>query len=157
MGEGVRLRGGALVGWVRASWPFATLAIERGVLRLRLFDVYEFSPEEVLAIEPVRIGLFLSLRIHHTRTDCPEKVLFQAFGGGTNGLLDAARAAGFAVGPAPARAARGSPVNFSALLAYALAWNALFLLDWMDQRTDARTNVEISTGSARLSSSIKSR
>jgi len=91
---------------------------------------YTFVPAEVHAIEPVGSipVLTTGIRIHHTRSDYPEKIVFYSMGG-RESLVQAAGAAGFAVGAPKIETKRGFPVRVSAIVVFVLLWNALFLLD----------------------------
>lgn len=87
-------------------------------------------PAEVHAIESVGSipVLTTGIRIHHTRPDYPEKIVFYSMGS-RESLLQAAGAAGFPVGKPTLQAKRGFPVRVSAIVVFVLMWNALFLLD----------------------------
>lgn len=126
----VSQRGGAQVGWTSASWPFASIQIEPGTLIVNALGKYTFAPAEVHAVEPVGSIPILTtgIRIHHTRLDYPEKIVFYSMGGREQ-LLQAASAAGFPVGEPILQTKRGFPVKVSAIVIFILLWNALFLLD----------------------------
>ena len=95
----VTQRGGAQVGWLSASWPFASIQIAPESLTVNALGKYSFSPAEVHAIEPIGSipVLTTGIRIHHTRPDYPEKIVFYSMGS-RESLLHAAGAAGFPVG-----------------------------------------------------------
>ena len=123
-------RGGARTGWTQASWPFASIEVKPGCLTVSVLGKYTFAPSQVDAVEPVGSIPLLStgIRIHHTRSDYPEKIVF--FGlGGRDRLLAAISAAGFRVGEPAFRHERGFPVKISAIVVFILVWNALFWLD----------------------------
>ncbi len=126
----VSQRGGAQVGWLSASWPLASIQIAPGSLTVSALGRYTFAPAEVHAIEPVGSipVLTTGIRIHHTRPDYPEKIVFYSMGG-RDSLLRAAGAAGFAVGEPSLQIKRGFPVRVSAIVVFVLLWNALVLLD----------------------------
>lgn len=123
-------RGGAQIGWMGASWPFASLQIAPNSLTVSVLGNYAFTPFDVHAIEPVGFIpiLNMGIRIHHTRPDYPEKIVFYSIGG-RNRLLAAARAAGFPVGQPQIETQRGRPLKLSAMIIFVLLWNVLFLLD----------------------------
>jgi len=125
----VSQRGGAQVGWLNASWPLASIQITPGSLTVSVLGDYVFAPADVHAIESVGSIPLLStgIRIHHTRPDYPEKIVF--YGMGRDRLVQAASAAGFRVGEPHLQTKRGFPVRFSAVVAALLLWNGLFLLD----------------------------
>jgi hypothetical protein len=126
----VSQRGGAQVGWLSASWPLASIQIAPGILTVRALGTYAFAPSEVHVIEPIGSIPILTtgIRVHHTRSDYPEKIVFYAMGG-RDRLLEAARDAGFAIGEPTLQTKRGFPVKISAIVIFAILWNALFLLD----------------------------
>ena len=126
----VSQRGGAQIGWLSASWPFAAIRIEPGSLAISALGTYAFVPSEVQTVEPIGSipVLTTGIRIHHTKSDYPEKVVFYSVGG-RDRLLAAARAAGFPVGQPSLQTKRGFPVKVSAIVVFVLLWNALFLLD----------------------------
>jgi hypothetical protein len=121
-------RGGAHVGWLSASWPLASIRIAPGSLTVSMLGHYVFVPADVDAIESVGAIPLLStgIRIHHTRPDYPEKIVF--YGVGRDRMLQAASAAGFRVGEPHLQTKRGFPVRFSAIAVFLLLWNGLFLL-----------------------------
>lgn len=123
-------RGGAQVGWLSASWPFASIQIAPGSLTVSALGTYAFVPSEVHAVESIGSIPILTtgIRVHHTRPDYPEKIVFYSMGG-RDKLLEAASAAGFPVGQQSLETKRGFPVKVSAIVVFVLLWNALFLLD----------------------------
>ncbi len=127
----VSQRGGAQIGWVSASWPFASIQIAPSSLTVSALGKYAFAPSEVHAIEPIGAipVLTTGIRIHHTRPDYPEKIVFYSMGS-RDRLLQAASAAGFPVGePSFVESKRGFPVRVSAIVVFVLLWNGLFLID----------------------------
>jgi hypothetical protein len=126
----VSQRGGAQIGWLSASWPLANIRIEHGKMTLNAMGKYTFATADVQAIEPVGSIPFIGtgIRVHHTKNDYPNKVVFYSVGR-RDSLLQAARTAGFTVGGPAVNTHRGFPVRFSAIVVFILVWNALFLLD----------------------------
>jgi len=123
-------RGGAQVGWLSASWPLASIKIDSATLTMRALGAYTLNPSEVSAIEPVGSipVLTTGIRIHHTRPDYPEKLVFYSMGR-QESLLQALGAAGFKVGQPGIKESRGFPVRVSAIVVAILVWNLLFFLD----------------------------
>jgi len=123
-------RGGARIGWVNASWPFARLTVSADRLALSSLDTYEFSPSQVVSVEPYgSIPLVASgIRINHNRADYPEKIIFWCMGNrdrvltelGQNGFLPTGR---------PTERASGFPIRWSVVIAVIALWNVLFMLD----------------------------
>lgn len=123
-------RGGAQVGWVSASWPFAKLTSEAGVLTLSCLGTYTFTPSEVVALEPYGSIPVLArgIRIKHNRRDYPKKIIFWCMGRRDAALTELA-ATGFSPSGQPLDGPTGFPVRWSAILILLVLWNGLFLLD----------------------------
>lgn len=126
--------GSARVGWASASWPFATLRISRDelVLSMAMLGDYRFKPEDVIAVEKVGgvLAIGQAIRIDHTREDIAERVLFYRLGSPQR-LLDAVEECGF-VPSADLRdkpTSRRWPFRASFVVAAAVLWNVLFLID----------------------------
>jgi hypothetical protein len=124
-------RGGARIGLVNATWPFARLAVSQSQLRLScLQGTYEFSPTEVVSLECYgSIPVFSrGVRVAHARADYPAKIIFWYLGDPER-VIGGIREVGFLPG-APAGSEirwRGIPTRLSALLLFMAIWYALFL------------------------------
>ncbi len=129
MGE-VSFRGGARVGWLNASWPFATLKVSRSELRVSSFGSYDFSQSQVVSIEPYGSIPFLSsgVRINHNRVDYPVTIIFWCVGNRAK-VLSAIQDAGFLPSGKASARAPGFPIRWSVVVAVIVLWNLLFLLD----------------------------
>jgi hypothetical protein len=123
-------RGGAQIGWVNASWPFATLAANGTTLTLSSFGTYTFAPSEVVALEPYgSIPILASgIRVNHNRKDYPEKMIFWCMGRRSSVLAEIA-STGFHPSGLPVKRPSGFPVRWSAVLVAFVLWNSLFLAD----------------------------
>jgi len=126
----IKRRGGAQVGWVNATWPLAGIEIGHGKLQVTSMGTYDFTPNEVTAVEPVGAIPVLSqgIRIHHTKTQYPERVVFYTMSGRQK-ILGAIEAAGFRVGQPVDQARRGFPLRWPAIIGVIVLWNLLFLLE----------------------------
>jgi hypothetical protein len=122
--------GGARVGWVNATWPFAKLAVSADRLTISSLGRYDFAPSQVISLERYgSIPLFYSgVRVKHNRSDYPEKIIFWCLGN-TDAVLSEIRSVGFVPNGQAGTRASGFPVKWTAALAVIAAWNALFLLD----------------------------
>lgn len=122
-------RGGASLGGMSASWPFARLAVSEEFLLLSAgWDSVEFLPPEVVELEPFVSIPWLAggIRIVHNRADCPGRVVFFCFGSGAK-LLQKITACGFLpCGQACVRAP-GFALRWWVVIAFVLVWNALML------------------------------
>ena len=120
------------MGWVNASWPFAKLSASRQQLVLSSFGSYTFEPQQVVALEPHgSIPIFArGIRIVHSRSDLPAKIVFWCFGSPER-LIARIRDTGLmpqgTLASIPKR--NGIPVRLLAMLVAFVVWNGLFLLD----------------------------
>jgi hypothetical protein len=130
--EQITATGGARVGWINATWPFARLTISATHLQLASLGTYDFTPQQVVSLE--RYGsipvLGNGIRISHNRPDYPPKIIFWTLGSPTK-LLEKIAETGFSPsalpGSAPERS--GFPVRWSAIAIALILWNGLFFLD----------------------------
>ena len=121
-------RGGARIGWLNASWPFAKLTSSRKALALSCLGSFEFSPAQVVAIEPYRWFLSHGMRIHHNRPDYPEKLVFWN-GGDAQAMIREIARSGFVPAGAPGKRAPGFALRWSVIILGVLAWNGLLFAD----------------------------
>jgi len=134
--ESFTVTGGARIGWMHAGWPLAKLSASATTLSVRaaLLGTYTFAPDDVIALEsygsiPI-IGR--GIRILHSRSDYPEQIIFSCLRNPER-LLDDIRLAGFqprATQTSRVRS-RGMPVRWPPIIAMVVAWNVLFLLDFV--------------------------
>jgi len=130
----IKLTGGARVGWVNASWPFASLNVtaSRINLNVTLLGKYQFRPEDVTFIEGVGSLPLIGrgIRIYHNIADYPGKIIFWTTKNPDN-LLDEIRRLGFS--PKGAQSAtfrdRSFPIRWQAIIIFVVLWNALMLVD----------------------------
>jgi len=136
------ITGGARLGWTNATWPFArlTAASDKLTISVRLLGTYSFAPEDVSAVERyVLIPVFgWGVRIHHRKTDCPQRVIFWCLGS-PDKVLRGIRDSGFrAASSSPAAPQhRSIAMRWSAVIFAILVWNALFFLDFGRSRVVA--------------------
>jgi hypothetical protein len=88
--------GGARIGEMKATIPFARLLISNGKLALHCFRKFDLTPKEVIC-EPVgRIPLLSSgIQFHHIRAEYPWPIIFWCIR--RNLILECLRKAGFEV------------------------------------------------------------
>ncbi|CAN5189899.1 hypothetical protein BH10PSE17_BH10PSE17_18560 [soil metagenome] len=74
--------GGARMGWVNASWPFAKLTVRTDRVRLASLRTFDFAPQDVVGFE--RYGwvpvIATGVRIRHNRLDYPDRIVFWTLG-----------------------------------------------------------------------------
>ena len=77
----IKFRGGAKIGKMSNSWPFATLTATKEELRLNapMTGNYSFKPADIIAIEPFTYFLNKGLRIKHNIKEYKENVEFWTF------------------------------------------------------------------------------
>jgi hypothetical protein len=128
------MTGGARIGWVNASWPFAKLSVSAQQLSIsgRLIGSYSFSSDQVAALEPYgSIPIIASgVRVVHTVRSYPDKIVFWCFGSPKR-VIERITALGF-VPRAPRSEVPqrdGMAFRWSFLLLLLVIWNALFLFD----------------------------
>ena len=69
--------GGARVGWVNATWPFAVLSVTKDTLRLTvLFQEYDFSKQTFRGLSRYKGVFSKGLQIEHTDPSLPKLVVF---------------------------------------------------------------------------------
>ncbi len=129
--------GGAQIGWISATWPFAQLLVSKSKLTLSCLGKYEFEPQQIAEIEPHGSIPFLArgVRIVHTRADYPARLIFWCFGS-PESLLSRIRAVGFVAQASRTALPRreGMPLKWAAVIAIVVVWNMLFLLDHAGER-----------------------
>jgi hypothetical protein len=140
MEEKVSFRGGAHIGKINASWPFASLSAGPDGLTLRVlfFGAYAFRPEEVVKVERYTILPIVGwgVRIHHLKADYPEKMIFWCLGS-PDSVLRGIESAGFQPKSPPGivPSLRTSPVRWVTIVLGIILWNALIGFDlWQTRR-----------------------
>ncbi|MFA6033372.1 MAG: hypothetical protein WC889_10775 [Myxococcota bacterium] len=145
----VKTTGGAKIGWVNASWPFATLTATREKLDLNASVIgrYTFSPAQITSIESYSIFPVLGtgIRIKHNVASYPGRIEFACFGN-PDALITSIRETGFAPcgSPNPMLANRGIAVRWQAVVITVLLWNILLLADMylhLERGTKAKPGV----------------
>ena len=141
MPASICVRGGLRVGWLHASWPLARLvASERSLsVSARLLGSYEFTPDQVVALEPHGgvpvVGR--GIRVVHSRPDYPRRIVFWHGGHPERLVARIQREAGFlprsTIAAAPA-ARDGGPVRPRAIVVAVATWIVLGLLGGLAHR-----------------------
>ena len=120
----VSFTGGARIGWVNASYPFAKLSCSRERLMLASLGTYEFTPDQVVSFGTYgSIPLLANgLRINHNRLDYPEKVVFWCAGSRDKVLREVGRM-GFAPRGQPITRPKGFAFKWTVVIAFVVIWN----------------------------------
>ena len=131
----IRRTGGGNAGAVQATWPFASLTVNRNqlLLRIALAGSYAFSPDDVVAIEEHGRLPFLAsgIRIVHINLEYPKSLIFWYMGSKSE-LVKAIQNTGFLPNGNPDRLEgfpSGFPVHWPVVVGLVVVWNALFLTD----------------------------
>ena len=99
-------RGGIEIGGFEATWPFASITIEPGLISLGVLRRVNFTPAEVIAVERFYcIPLFYKgVVIHHRKpaSECSSAVKFFTMGN-LDELMRRIADAGFPLGSQPSR------------------------------------------------------
>lgn len=133
--ESVTCRGGARIGFVNATWPFAHLSADREKLRLdvAVLGDFPFESREVVALEPFCwIPMFAwGIRIRHAVPAYPEVMRFWCLGSPW-ALEQEIRGTGFRAGASEGEAAmidRSMAWRWQFLAACFVGLNALMSLE----------------------------
>jgi hypothetical protein len=143
----IKLTGGAKIGMVSASWPFAILKVSRERLDLNATIVgrYVFRPGDIVSVEPYGIIPVIGrgIKINHRVPNYKKKVIFWSFVN-PDELIRRIRQTGFldnTAGPdaqtddgiVTARQKQGGfPIRVPYAIAAVVIWNVLFMIDFID-------------------------
>lgn len=121
--------GGAIIGWINATWPLARLDVTAHRLKLSCAGTYEFRPDQIVALEKTDAAIGSGLHIVHNRLDYPEDIVFRS-GLRDETILLRIKATGFhPSGQAVVRPSDAAVKSSVLLLAFAI-WNGCFFADW---------------------------
>ena len=134
----VKETGGAIIGGVRMTWPFATLIVTKNKLQLNgsIYGTFIFRPGDIVSIEPNGKLLSSGIKINHTVDGYNTTMIFLSRNSGE--LLDKIRWVGFMEnqGALPEKIEdeivtiqeNGAyPLRVSASIIILLIWNGLIL------------------------------
>jgi hypothetical protein len=122
--------GGARIGRMNASFPFARLTCQRERLTLRCLGRFEFAQHDVVSLTRQGVVPVLSsgIRINHNRADYPQNMVFWCLGNADRVLRELGTT-GFVPSGAARAWPKGRAFRWSAMLAAIVIWNLLFLVD----------------------------
>lgn len=139
----LKLTGGARIGMANATFPFATLKVNKDQLELNATIVgnLTFQSSDVISIEPfTKVPLLgKGIRIHHNVANYKKEVIFWTFKD-PNSVVDLIHETGFFNKENNAseglinsirekQAIGGFPVKKGVAIGMIVAWNLLFLMD----------------------------
>lgn len=138
----LKITGGANIGRVRMSWPFATLIVNKDRLELKasVMGSYIFTRSDIISIEPAGILSGGGIRINHSVDAYSKDIIFLS-SRGTNNLINSIRETGFfdeTTTPdaytiaeiSQARLSSGFAIKPPAVIGIGIIWNLLFLIDF---------------------------
>lgn len=140
------ITGGARLGWVSASWPFATLTAQIGRINVKAFLIgeYSFSTEQVMAIERYTLIPFIGwgIKIKHTVADYPADIIFWCLCN-PDKLIDGISKAGFIPqGHKDIVSVRhGIPVRWQVIMTLLIIWNGFFYVGMRISEVTTQINI----------------
>ena len=142
MNENFTLTGGARIGWANATYPFASLFVDKDILTINASIVGNlvFRPQDVISIEPYKISILgKGIKINHRIENYNSKVIFWTFKD-PNFVINEIKEVGFLDNLNSRtsfddtiiirRQEQGSfPIKKSVAIIIIVLWNILFLSD----------------------------
>jgi hypothetical protein len=156
----IKETGGARIGMANATWPFATLIVNRNELQLKasILGTLIFKPSDIISIEPyIQIPVLgQGIKINHNVAACNQKVIFWTMGS-PQALIARIEQTGFLTNtrPLPAeldstitasQTSGGFPVKKPAAIAIIAIWNILILNYFIQIFIEKSNKVNINIG-----------
>ena len=136
----LKFKGGARIGWVNATWPFASLYVtSKKIILKTIMGRYEFNPDQIASLEKYSTIPFFSngIRINHTVAKYSPKIVFWCFDDPQR-IIDQISEIGFLpstqIIDIPKR--QGIPVRWQAIVFGLVLWNFLFIMDMFYLKLD---------------------
>jgi hypothetical protein len=143
----LNLTGGARIGMANATWPFASLKVDKDRLDLNATIVGNliFKPDDIISIEPYYMIPIIGqgIKINHRIPKYKNKVIFWTFKN-PNEVINQIRQTGFLDNTSnpdslpdnkiieERQKQGGFPIKIPFAIAVVVIWNILFLLDFLD-------------------------
>ena len=159
--EKLKITGGARIGLANASWPFATLKVNKDKLELNASIVGNlvFQPKDIISIESYSKSSSLSkgLKINHQVTNYKSEVIFWTFNDPLT-VINQIRQTGFfdntnnAANIAEAiiiqqqQQIGGFPIKKNVAIGIVVLWNILIISDFLRAGTSDKKTMTISNG-----------
>lgn len=138
--DSITIIGGARIGCINVTFPFAKLTINKDLLNLKLMFIgnYSFKRSDIISVERYGLIPFFSwgIRINHTCNNYPQKMIFWTFGKNPVKLIEKIYTMGF-IDPDVKNSINnevktdGIPVKIIPLAIIIIIWNILLLLDFV--------------------------
>ncbi|MEW6527534.1 MAG: hypothetical protein AB1444_12845 [Spirochaetota bacterium] len=138
--DSITIIGGARIGCINVTFPFAKLTISKDMLNLKvmLLGNYSFKRGDIISVERYGLIPFFSwgIRINHTRNNYPQKMIFWTFGKNPVKLIEKICTMGFIDSDVKNSVndkikIDGIPVKIIPLAIIIIVWNILLLLDFV--------------------------
>ncbi len=155
----VKETGGARIGIANATWPFATLTVNREKLQLNttILGNLVFKPGDIISIVPFSGFMSSGLKINHKVSKYKDNIVFWTFSN-PNELIKKIEETGFLTNATSvntdlneritkAYSQGGFPVKTTAAIAILVIWNALFLIDFHNFFSEDNTGSPLGPGS----------
>jgi hypothetical protein len=140
----VKETGGARIGMVNATWPFAKLTVTKDKLQLNATIIGNliFKPGDIVSIEPYSRFMSKGIKITYNVPKYKNHVVFWTFGSASS-LINKIEDTGFLTNTDPieteldqhitaSQKSGGFPLKLSAGIAIIAIWNILFIMDFQN-------------------------
>jgi hypothetical protein len=159
--EKLEITGGARIGMANASWPFATLRVNKDKLELNASIVGNliFQPKDIISIESYNKFTFLGkgLKINHRIANYDSEVIFWTFRDPLEvinqiretGFFDNTKSAANTIDTITIQQQQqtgGFPIKKNVAIAIVVIWNLLFIADYMGSTASDKKTMPIGTG-----------
>lgn len=136
--------GGARIGNAKATWPFATLKVDKNKLELNASIIGNliFRPQDIISITPYSSFISSGLKINHRVSNYKSEVIFWALGDEPTSLINQIKQTGFFENINSSsiednqliidRQKSGSfPIKKTVAIFFAVIWNTLLFYDFV--------------------------
>lgn len=140
----VKQTGGARIGMANATWPFATLTVNKNKLQLNatILGNLVFKPGDIISVVPYSSFMSSGLKINHKVPNYKNNIIFWTFNSPSD-LIKKIEQTGFLTNTNPiaidleesitrSQSQGGFPLRITATIAIVVIWNLLFLIDIKD-------------------------
>lgn len=132
--EMISITGGARIGWVNATWPFAKLNVQKNKIEINatIIGKYSFTQDQVISIKKHTTIPLLGwgIQIIHNVSEYPKKIIFWTLKN-PNSTITKIQKTGFLpkADPMTIPPNIGIPVKWQAIVFIIALWNALLFTD----------------------------
>jgi hypothetical protein len=154
----LELTGGARIGTANATWPFATLKVDKNKLELNasIIGNLVFRPQDIISLTPYSSFMSSGLKINHKVGDYKAEVIFWTSCDATI-LINQIKQTGFIENRSndiskveqeiiDKQKSGSNPLKKTTVVVYAVLWNALLLFDFITFVLSEKKAMPISYG-----------